>query len=77
MIDPVSANAAWFAALKGVVRRETVRRVPDYSDVEAPAYAKENDRLWVAKSAHAAGVWGIGTTPAEAIADFNRAMVTP
>lgn len=48
-----------------------------FDDLPAPEGSKAGDRFWTARSKHAEHVWGIGATPADAIADFNRAMVTP
>jgi hypothetical protein len=48
-----------------------------YCVLPAPAWAKEKDLVWVAATDRVHNIGGIGRTPAEAIADFNRQMVEP
>lgn len=46
-----------------------------YFDV--PPDAKLGDSGWMAQCDSVDGLYGVGRTPAEAIADFNRKMVEP
>lgn len=49
---------------------------PD-ADIAAPPEAKLGEEWWVARCGAVDGVHGVGRTPAEAIAAFDKAMCEP